>query len=73
MSSEEESLTHEEARERLMDAVDAIYDVQSGYDGLTEEGQEMLEDAKCGIASVHFHADEKEIVFDLNGSTEAKQ
>lgn len=65
-AEESVELSHEEARERLLDAVDAIYDVQEGYEGLTPEGDEMLRDAKSSIAAVHFHADENEVRFDLD-------
>lgn len=65
MSDSQTEMTHKEARERLIEAVDAIYDVQENYDHLSDEGVEMLSDAKSSIAAVHFHADEGEVVFDL--------
>lgn len=64
MAEHESELSHEEAREKLKDAVDAIYAVQVGYD-LTEEEEAMLGDAKSSIAAVHFHSDDQEVVFDL--------
>lgn len=63
--SEEETLSHADARERLMDAVDAIYDVQEYYGDLTDEEQEMLKDFKSSTAAVHFHTGDGEVVFDL--------
>ncbi|ELY68897.1 hypothetical protein [Natrinema versiforme] len=63
-TTETDETDQEWAEEMLLDAVDNIADVQNHYDELTDEQEDMLADAKSGIAAVYTNLD-GEVVFDL--------
>jgi hypothetical protein len=62
-NTKSDSLTQEEAEEKLLDAVDKLAEVQDGYE-LTQAQNEMLRESKAGISSVFTHLD-GDVVVDL--------